>query len=558
MFDREKMKTFKVKKTGWDQKVVSKLDRSPERKKEFKTDSNMTVERLYTPAEVEDLSFGEDLGFPGDYPYTRGVQPNMYRGRLWTMRQYAGFGSAEETNKRFKYLLEQGQTGLSVAFDLPTQIGYDSDHSLARGEVGKVGVAIDSLLDMEVLFDGIPLSKVSTSMTINSPAAVILAMYIALAEKQGATPEQLTGTIQNDILKEYVARGTYIFPPHPSMRLITDIFAYCAENVPNWNTISISGYHIREAGSTAVQEIAFTLADGIAYVDAAIKAGLDVDEFAPRLSFFFNAHQNFFEEVAKFRAARRLWAKIMQERFNAKNPKSLMLRFHTQTAGCSLTAQQPDVNIMRVAYQALSAVLGGTQSLHTNSRDEALALPSEPSVLIALRTQQVIGYEIGVTDTVDPLGGSYYVEALTNEIEKEAAVYIAKIDELGGAVKAIEQGFMQREIQQSAYTYQLQIESGERVVIGVNKFISSSEMPKDLLKVNPAVADTQIERLTKLQEGRDQRQVAEALRTLRSVAQTSQNLMPAIIHAVKVYATLGEICGILREVFGEYQQQVML
>ena len=558
MFDSENLKRLRIKKEDWEKKVVSKLDRFPERKKQFKTDSNILVERLYTPVEVGGADYLESQGLPGEYPYTRGVQPTMYRGRMWTMRQYAGFGSAEETNRRFKYLLEQGQTGLSVAFDLPTQIGYDSDHSLARGEVGKVGVAIDSLQDLEGLFEGIPLDKVSTSMTINSPAAVILAMYIVLAEKQGVTPAQLNGTIQNDILKEYVARGTYIFPPHPSMRLITDTFAYCAENVPNWNTISISGYHIREAGSTAVQEIAFTLADGIAYVDAAIKAGLDVDDFAPRLSFFFNAHLNFLEEIAKFRAARRLWANIMKERFGAKDPKSHMLRFHTQTAGCSLTAQQPDVNIMRVAYQALSAVLGGTQSLHTNSRDEALALPSEHSVLIALRTQQVIGYEIGVTDTVDPLGGSYYIEALTDQIEKEAMEYIEKIDELGGAVEAIEKGFMQREIQQSAYTYQREIESNERVVIGVNKFITGSDAPKDLLKVNPAVADSQIEKLNKLQESRDQRAVSDALRNLRSVAHTTQNLMPAIIDAVRVYATLGEICGILREVFGEYQQQVML
>lgn len=557
MFEHNILKTLKIKKTHWEKMVASKLERFPERKKEFKTDSNMPVEVLYTPAEISELSYDE-IGFPGEYPFTRGVQPTMYRGRLWTMRQYAGFGTAEETNERFKYLLGQGQTGLSVAFDLPTQIGYDSDHSLARGEVGKVGVVIDSLLDMELLFAGIPLDKVSTSMTINSPAAVILAMYIALAEKQGVTPEKLNGTIQNDILKEYVARGTYIFPPQPSMRLITDIFAYCAEKMPNWNTISISGYHIREAGSTAVQEVAFTLADGIAYVDAAIKVGLDVDEFAPRLSFFFNAHLNFFEEIAKFRAARRLWAKIMKERFGAKDTKSWMLRFHTQTAGSSLTAQQPDVNIMRVAYQALSAVLGGTQSLHTNSRDEALALPSQPSVLIALRTQQVIGYEIGVTDTVDPLGGSYYLEALTDQIEKEAADYITKIDELGGAVAAIEKGFMQREIQQSAYTYQRQIESGERVVIGVNKFLQEAEMPKDLLKINPAVADSQVEKLKRLQETRDQRQVADALRSLRTVAQTSENIMPALIGAVKVYATLGEICDILREVFGEYQQQVLL
>ncbi|MCL5981057.1 MAG: methylmalonyl-CoA mutase family protein [Firmicutes bacterium] len=558
MFDQEKLQSLRVKKEEWDRKVAAQLNRNAERKQEFKTDSDIPVERLYTPVDTAGLSYEGDLGLAGEYPFTRGVQPTMYRGRLWTMRQYAGFGTAEETNRRFKYLLEQGQTGLSVAFDLPTQIGYDSDHQLARGEVGKVGVAIDSLQDMELLFDGIPLNKVSTSMTINSPAAVILAMYLVLAEKQGAGQAELNGTIQNDILKEYVARGTYIFPPQPSMRLITDIFAYCARHVPNWNTISISGYHIREAGSTAVQEIAFTLADGIAYVDAAIKAGLGVDNFAPRLSFFFNAHLNFFEEVAKFRAARRIWAKIMLERFGAKDPRSQMLRFHTQTAGCSLTAQQPDVNIMRVAYQALSAVLGGTQSLHTNSRDEALALPSEQSVLIALRTQQVIGYEIGVTDTVDPLGGSYYIEALTSKIEEEVWAYIRKIDELGGAVQAIEKGFMQREIQQSAYAYQRQIESGERVVIGVNKFKMETEKPKDLLKVNPAVAEKQIEKLHKLQQSRNQRAVAEALQNLRKVAQTEENLMPAIIRAVSVYATLGEICGILREVFGEYQQQVLL
>ena len=558
MFDQEKVQALRSKKEEWDRKATAQLARSPERKKEFKTDSDVPVLRLYTPVDIADLSYGRELGLPGEYPFTRGVQPTMYRGRLWTMRQYAGFGTAEETNGRFKYLLEQGQTGLSVAFDLPTQIGYDSDHPLARGEVGKVGVAIDSLQDIELLFDGIPLKKVSTSMTINSPAAVILAMYLVLAEKQGVVLAELNGTIQNDILKEYVARGTYIFPPLPSMRLITDTFAYCAEHVPNWNTISISGYHIREAGSTAVQEIAFTLADGIAYVDAAIKAGLDVDNFAPRLSFFFNAHLNFFEEVAKFRAARRIWAKIMSERFKAKDPRSLMLRFHTQTAGCSLTAQQPDVNIMRVAYQALSAVLGGTQSLHTNSRDEALALPSEQSVLIALRTQQVIGYEIGVTDTVDPLGGSYYIESLTNKIEEDVWNYINKIDELGGAVRAIEKGFMQREIQRSAYAYQRQIESGERVVIGVNKFQMETEKPKDLLKVNPAVAEKQIEKLHKLQESRNQRMVSEALQNLRNTAQTDENLMPAIIRAVSVYATLGEICGILREVFGEYQQQVLL
>lgn len=558
MFDQEKIKTLRVKKNEWNKQVIAKLDRAPEMKKEFKTDAGITVERLYTPVEISDFSYEESLGLPGEYPFTRGIQPTMFRGRHWTMRQYAGFGSAEETNQRFKFLLDEGQTGLSIAFDLPTQIGYDSDHPLARGEVGKVGVAIDSLQDLENLFSGIPLDKVSTSMTINSPAAVVLAMYIAMAEKQGVPADKLNGTIQNDILKEYVARGTYIFPPQPSMRLITDIFAYCAENVPSWNTISISGYHIREAGSTAVQEIAFTLADGIAYVDAAIKAGLDVDNFAPRLSFFFNAHLNFFEEVAKFRAARRIWAKIMKERFGAKNPKSLMLRFHTQTAGCTLTAQQPDVNIMRVAFQALSAVLGGTQSLHTNSRDEALALPSEDSVLIALRTQQVIGYEIGVTETVDPLGGSYFIEAMTDQIEKEAMAYIDKIDELGGAVQAIEKGFMQTEIHHSAYNYQKDIESGDRAVIGVNMFLGATEIPKGLLRVDPAVGDRQVEKLRVLRENRDQRHVSEVLQKLRSVAQSSENIMPSIIEAVKAYATLGEICGILREVFGEYQQQVVL
>jgi methylmalonyl-CoA mutase N-terminal domain/subunit len=529
---------------------------SSELKEKFVTDSNIPVNQVYTPVDTGGMNYDRDLGMPGEYPFTRGVQPTMYRGRLWTMRQYAGFGSAEETNKRFKYLLEQGQTGLSVAFDLPTQIGYDSDHPLAKGEVGKVGVAIDSLKDMEILLDGIPLEKVSTSMTINAPAAILLAMYIAVGEKQGVKADQLVGTIQNDILKEYIARGTYIFPPGPSMRLITDIFAYCAENVPKWNTISISGYHIREAGSNAVQEIAFTLADGIAYVQAAIDVGLDVDQFAPRLSFFFNAHLNFFEEVAKFRAARRIWARIMKERFKAEDDKSLMLRFHTQTAGCSLTAQQPDVNIMRVAYQALSAVLGGTQSLHTNSRDEALALPTEESVLIALRTQQVIGYEIGVADTVDPLAGSYYIESLTNEIERQAMDYLQKIDELGGAVKAIELGFMQREIQNSAYSYQKEIESGDRVVIGVNKFIMDKEKPGKLLRIDQAVQEQQEEKLANLRAERDNAQVENLLRELKARAQSPDNLMPILIDCVKAYVTLGEICNILREEFGEYRSQI--
>lgn len=557
MFDKTKINLIREKEKNFTENLKPKLAKRPERKT-FQTDSDITTERVYTPADIPDLDMERDLGLPGEYPYTRGIQPTMYRGRLWTMRQYAGFGSADETNKRFKYLLEQGQTGLSVAFDLPTQIGYDSDHPLARGEVGKVGVAIDSLLDMEVLFDDIPLDKVTTSMTINSPAAVILAMYIALAEKQGLKRSMLGGTIQNDILKEYVARGTYIFPPQESMRLITDVFAYCAQEMPRWNTISISGYHIREAGSSAVQEIAFTLANGIAYVEAALKIGLKVDDFAPRLSFFFNAHLNFFEEIAKFRAARRIWARVMQERFGARNPKSLMLRFHTQTAGCTLTAQQPDVNVMRVAFQALSSVLGGTQSLHTNSRDEALALPSEEAVLIALRTQQVIGYEIGVTDTVDPLAGSFYLESLTAEIEKAAMEYINKIDAIGGAVVAVEKGFMQKEIQKSAYAYQMAIERKEKVVIGVNKFTTSEEMHMDLLRVDPAVGENQEIRLQQLRGKRNQRQVAEILKQLRSTAQTKENLMPLILEAVKNYATLGEICGVLREIFGEYKQEAML
>lgn len=545
-------------KEQWEQKIKDKvLPRSPEQKQEFLTHSGIPVERIYTQLDTADLNYLEDLGLPGEYPYTRGVQPTMYRGRYWTMRQYAGFGSAEETNKRFKYLLGQGQTGLSVAFDLPTQIGYDSDHSLALGEVGKVGVAIDSLQDMETLFDGIPLDKVSTSMTINAPAAVLLAMYIAVAEKQGVAPEKLAGTIQNDILKEYIARGTYIYPPEQSMRLVTDIFSYCSKMLPNWNSISISGYHIREAGSTAVQEIAFTIADGIAYVDAAIKAGLAVDKFAPRLSFFFNGHLNFFEEIAKFRAARRIWARIMRERFGAKDPRSLMLRFHTQTAGCTLTAQQPDTNIMRVAYQALSAVLGGTQSLHTNSRDEALALPSEDSVLIALRTQQVIAYETGVTDTIDPLGGSYYIESLTNQVEKATMAYLDKIEEMGGAVRAIEEGFQQMEIQDSAYNYQLEIESGDRVVIGVNKFQIAEKSPQNLLRVDPVVEETQRGNLQAVKQKRNGAEVDRTLARLKEAAEATDNLLPPVLDAVRAYATLGEISDVLRDVFGEYQQRAI-
>ena len=559
MADKEHQERINKAKRDWEEKKLEKLLlKRPERKENFVTGSNSEVNRLYTPVDIENLDYLENLGFPGEYPFTRGVQPTMYRGRLWTMRQYAGFATAEESNKRYKYLLEQGQTGLSVAFDLPTQIGYDSDHPLSEGEVGKVGVAIDSLEDMEILFDGIPLDKVSTSMTINAPAAVLLAMYIAVAEKQGVTPEKLNGTIQNDILKEYIARGTYIFPTQPSMRLITDIFEYCAKHVPKWNTISISGYHIREAGSTASQEVAFTLADGIAYVQAAINAGLDVDEFAPRLSFFFNSHNDLLEEVAKFRAARRLWAKIMKNRFGAENPKSRMMRFHTQTGGSTLTAQQPDNNIVRVAVQTLAAVLGGTQSLHTNSRDEALALPSEDSVRIALRTQQIVAHESGVAETVDPLAGSYYVEALTDRIEKEALEYIEKIDELGGAPSAIDNGYIQKEIQDSAYRYQMEIEAGKRLVVGVNKFQVKEEPAKGLLKVDPSVGEMQKKKLEKLRRTRDNSKVSQGLDNLKEAAQSDKNLMPYILEAARNYATLGEICGILREVFGEYEQSIVL
>jgi len=538
----------------WADGVEQNLSKRPERKGEFVNTSDIPVNRVYTPLDRIDDDYLPEIGLPGEYPYTRGVQPTMYRGRYWTMRQYAGFASAEDSNRRYRFLLDQGQTGLSVAFDLPTQIGYDSDDEMAIGEVGKVGVAIDSLKDIETLFYKIPLDKVSTSMTINSPAAVLLAMYIAVAEKQGVQAEKLRGTIQNDILKEYSSRGTYIFPPKPSMRIITDIFSYCSEKVPMWNSISISGYHIREAGSTAVQEVAFTLANGIAYVEAALKAGLDVDTFGPRLSFFFNSHLDFFEEVAKYRAARRLWAKIMKERFNAKNPKSMMIRFHTQTAGCTLTLQQPKNNIVRVAFQAMSAVLGGTQSLHTNSMDEALCLPSEEAVQIALRTQQLIAYETGVTDTVDPLAGSYYMEALTKEIFERAEEYINKIDDMGGAVPSIEQGYIQREIQDSAYKYQLDIEKEERVVVGLNRFQIEEEKPTNLLRVDPSVRVAQINRLKELKSERDNGKVNKSLSDLKQGAQGDDNLMPFILDAVKAYATLGEICNVLREVFGEYQQ----
>jgi methylmalonyl-CoA mutase N-terminal domain/subunit len=547
-------------KTEWERSTVQPLiSRHPERKEEFVTGSDKPVERLYLPEGTSEAEYLEKLGFPGQYPYTRGVQPTMYRGRLWTMRQYAGFGTAEESNRRYRYLLEQGQTGLSVAFDLPTQIGYDSDDPRAEGEVGKVGVAIDTLKDVEILFEGIPLEKISTSMTINSPAAILLAMYIAVAEKQGVGKEKLRGTIQNDILKEYVARGTYIFPPEPSMRLITDVFAYCSREVPLWNTISISGYHIREAGSDASQEVAFTLANGIEYVRAAVAAGLDVDDFAGRLSFFFNAHNDLLEEVAKFRAARRIWARIMKERFQATKPKSMMLRFHTQTGGSTLTAQQPDNNIVRVAIQALAAVLGGTQSLHTNSREEALALPAEESVRLALRTQQILAHESGITSTVDPLAGSYYLEALTDRIEMEAWQYIDRIEALGGMIPSILKGYVQKQIQEAAFRTQKDIEKGERIVVGINKFQMVEKKPQNLLRVDPAVRRFQIEKLSRVKESRNASRVQAALEQLREGAkQKSVNLLPLILESVREYATMGEICQLLREEFGEHRETIVL
>lgn len=532
----------------YEAKVAKATAKFPERK-------NFEAQRLYTPLDIEDFDYGEKLGFPGQYPFTRGVQPTMYRGRLWTMRAYAGFATAEETNARYKYLLEAGQTGLSVAMDLPTQIGLDSDHELSHGEVGKVGVAIDSLADMEALFDGIPLDKVSTSMTINGPAAVLLAMYVAVAEKQGVKPEALKGTIQNDILKEYIARGTYIFPPRPSMRLITDTFEYCSKNIPKWNTISVGAYHIREAGASEVQEIAFAFANAMAYIDAAIKAGQKVDDFAPGISWIFTAGLDFFGEVAKFRAARRLWARIMKERYGASLPKAQMLRVHVHTAGSVLTAQQPLNNVVRITWQALSAVLGGIQSMACCAYDEAIALPTEESATLALRTQQLLAYESGVTDTIDPLAGSYYIETLTDKIEKEAYDYIDKIDRMGGAVAAIEQGYMQQEMAAHAYEYQHEVELGKRTVIGVNKFNDSKKLAEqDVLTADLSVGERQIARLEKMKAARDNGAVKAALEKLREAAKGTENLMPYLIDAVKTYATLGEICGVLREEFGEYKQ----
>jgi methylmalonyl-CoA mutase N-terminal domain/subunit len=529
-----------------------------ERKASFTTLSGLPVERLYTPDSLAQWDAASELGYPGEFPYTRGIYPSMYRGRLWTMRQYAGFGSAAESNERYRYLLSKGQKGLSVAFDLPTQIGMDSDHALALGEVGKVGVAIDSLQDMETLFDQIPLETVSTSMTINATAAILLCLYIAVAKKQGASLQKLSGTIQNDILKEYIARGTYIYPVRPAMRIVTDIFAWCREALPKWNTISISGYHIREAGSTAVQEVAFTLADGIAYVEAALHAGLGIDEFAPQLSFFFNAHNDLLEEIAKFRAARRLWANIMKDRFHAKDPRSLLLRFHAQTAGSSLTAQQPENNIVRVAIQALGAVLGGCQSLHTNSMDEALALPTEDAALIALRTQQIVANETGVANTIDPVAGSYAMESLTNEIESRAVQYLNKIDAMGGMIKAIESGFVQAEIQRAAFEFQRAVESKEQIVVGMNEFVAEEERQIPTLQINAEIEHAQVQRLQSLRARRDDAKVSAALAELASRAKSTENLLPAILAAVEAYATVGEISDTLRRVFGEYQESVVI
>jgi len=550
---------IKKARQTWDEQTLKRtLARSPERRQQFTTTSDIEVQRLYTPADHSDDAYLDSIGFPGTYPFTRGVQPTMYRGRFWTMRQYAGFGTAEESNRRYRYLLEQGQTGLSVAFDLPTQMGRDSDHPRAAGEVGRVGVAIDSLADMETMLAGIPLDKVTTSMTINATASILLALYLAVAEKQGVGWDKVGGTVQNDILKEYIARGTYIYPPAGSMRIITDIFAFCTQSVPNWNTISISGYHIREAGSTAAQEIAFTLADGIAYVDAALQAGLNIDEFAARLSFFFNVHNNFLEEIAKFRAARRLWARIMKERFKATDPRSMMLRTHAQTAGSSLTAQQPDNNVVRTTIQAMAAVLGGTQSLHTNGRDEALSLPTEESARLALRTQQVIACESGVADTIDPLAGSYYVEALTDELERKAVEYIDAIDRLGGAVKAVDLGYQQREIHNAAFRYQQEIERKERIIVGVNDYTVADEPIPDILKIDVALEGQQTLKLAQVRAQRSQKAAQDAIQRVEDTARGDGNLMPAIVDAVRAYATLGEISDAMRRVFGEYRPSVTL
>ncbi len=555
MYDPQSLERIRQHKQQWEETTLKRtIERFPERDADFVTASSEPVERLYTPDDVAEMDYDRDLGFPGEYPFTRGIHATMYRGRVWTMRMFAGFGTAEETNQRFKYLLEQGQTGLSVAFDLPTLMGYDTDAPEALGEFGKCGVAISSLADMERLFEGIPMGKVSTSMTINAPAAIIWAMYIAAAEKQGFRQDELRGTIQNDILKEYIAQKEYIFPPEPSMRLVTDTIEYGSKHLPLWNTISISGYHIREAGSTAAQELAFTLSDGMEYVRWALERGLQIDEFAPRLSFFFNSHNDFFEEIGKFRAARRIWAREMKETFGAKNPRSWLLRFHTQTAGCTLTAQQPEINVVRVTIQALAAVLGGTQSLHTNSLDEALALPSEKAVTIALRTQQIIAEESGVTNTIDPLGGSFFVEAMTNRLEKQAYDYFRRIEELGGVLPAIEKGFFQKEISEAAYRYQQEIDEGRRHIVGVNIYNDNKPYEVPILEMDPEGYKRQVARLKKVRAERDQGRVGQTLDRLRIAAQGTENTMPYILEAVRAYATLGEIVGVLKEVFGTYEE----
>ena len=555
MYDREKLNQIRQDMEKWEETTLQQnLAHKPERKEKFITTSSEPIQRLYTPLDVQNLDYERDLGFPGQYPYTRGIHPTLHRGRLWTMRMFAGFGTAEETNARFKYLLDQGQTGLSIAFDLPTLMGYDTDAPESLGEFGKCGVAVSSLKDMEILLDGIPLGKVSTSMTINSPAAIIWAMYIATAEKQGVRADQLRGTIQNDILKEYIAQKEFIFPPEPSMRLVVDTIEYGAQSVPQWNTISISGYHIREAGSTAAQELAFTLADGMEYVRWALRRGLDIDDFAPRLSFFFNAHNDFFEEIAKYRAARRIWSHEMRETFGAKNPRSWLMRFHTQTAGVSLTGQQPENNVVRVAIQALAAVLGGTQSLHTNSMDEALALPSQEAVTVALRTQQVIAEESGVANTVDPLGGSFFVEAQTNRIEAQAYEYFRRIDELGGLLPAIDKGFFQSEISDAAYQYQREIDEGIRKIVGVNAYVDQKQPAIPILGMDPQGYKRQVKRLEALRQERDQGQVGQALDRLRIACQGTENTMPFLMDAVRAYATLGEIVGVMKEVFGIYEE----
>jgi len=554
MIDKKELEQVKKGTENWEKGTLGKvLSKRGERKEVFTSISGIPIERLYTPEDVKDLDYGKELSFPGEYPYTRGVQPTMYRGRFWTMRQYAGFGSAKDTNARYRYLLEQGQTGLSVAFHLPTQAGYDSDHPLSMGEVGKVGAAIDSIEDMRVLFDQIPLDKVTTSMTINAPATVLLAMYLSIAEEQGVPFDKIGGTIQNDVLKEIICRGQYIYPPKPTMRLTTDLITYCQKNVPRWNSISVSGYHIRESGSTAAQEMAFTIADGIAYVEACINAGMDVDSFAPRLSFFFNVFSNVCEEVAKFRAARRYWAKVMKERFGAKDPRSMMMRYHVQTGGVTLTYQQPLNNIVRVGLQTYAAVVGGTQSLHTDSYDEALCLPTEGAVTVALRTQQIVAEESGACLTVDPFAGSYYVEALTDEIEAEIDEYIKKIDEMGGTLVAIDEGYIQKEIQNSSYIFQKEIESGDRAYVGVNKYIMEEPPATGLLKVDMALGDIEAKKLKKLRAERDNAAWQKALDNLREVSKSEENVMPAVIEAVKAKATVGEVCDVWREVFGEYR-----